>query len=77
MTTIWLQPPDKTKPPVEVEYTKSKVVPLMVQGHRQVPPPEVPTSPAAQASPAPAPSPQAHIPAKPEPLPAMNEVPKP
>lgn len=40
MTTIWLQPPDQKKPPVEVEYTRDKILPLMVKGHKQISPEE-------------------------------------
>jgi len=42
MTTIWLQPPAPGSDPIEVEYTREKIVPLMVQGHRQVPAPAKP-----------------------------------
>lgn len=49
MTTIWLQPPALNSAPIEVEYTREKIVPLMVAGHKQCAPPATPTSPQAPA----------------------------
>lgn len=52
MTTIWLQPPVLNSKPIEVEYTRETIVPLMVQGHRQITAEEA----ASLLNPAPAPT---------------------
>jgi hypothetical protein len=63
MTTIWLQPPANGSAPIEVEYLREKIVPLMTQGYRQVAPPVA--SPVASPLTPPAPSSNAEVEAAP------------